>query len=133
MTDYMVKEVTVTGSFKNWDDPGRANPQGISGGSEVAITAVPPDPDLLWTPQEAEVVGFDLRGKIHIMLMADAQMRGVQLPASAHHAMVRYRDKITSLKNGHPTVEYRDADLASPAPSLVQDDIIPDPTEVVTP
>src|SRR3954447_14851958 len=91
-SDYLVKEIKISGSFKNWDDPKR-NPQGASGGSEFEMTVVPSNGSL-WTPQEAEVVSFDVRMRIHTILMADAQQRGVKLPAEAQFALVKYREMV---------------------------------------
>lgn len=119
--EYYVRSVAVTGSFKQWTDPTRDEP-GVSGGSEITLTVVP-HPDVVgWFPNEAEVIGFELRMKIHVMLMADAQMRGIQLPANAGHALVSYKQKVETLKaslNGE--VDYRDEEVQSPAPSLIED------------
>lgn len=127
--DYLVSEIKVTGSFKNWTDTTRENPQGVSGGSEVSFTVIPNEH--YWNASEAEVIGFELRMKIHIMLMADAQMRGVQLPASAHSALVSYQEKVKILRNGHGEPQYRDAEVSSPAPPLVTDQFVDDPTSVI--
>jgi hypothetical protein len=129
MPEYYVSAVTVTGSFKHWTDPERDKP-GISAGSEIALTVVP-NPDVIgWYPNEAEVIGFELRMKIHVILMADAQMRGVTLPANASHALVKYKQKVQVLKNGlNGEVSYRDEEVPAPAPSMVEDTHI-DATEV---
>ena len=119
--EYYVSAVTVTGSFKQWTDPERDKP-GISGGSEVTLTAVPNPEVIGWFPKVAEVIGFELRMKIHVMLMADAQMREITLPASAKNALVKYKQKVEILKSGlNGEVSYRDEEVPSPAPSMVED------------
>jgi len=121
MPEYYVTAITVTGSFKHWTDP-TCNEQGESGGSEISLTVVPNPEDVGWLPNEAEVIGFELRMKIHVMLMADAQMRGVTLPANASHALSTYKQKVQTLKNGlNGEVAYRDEEVPSPAPSMVED------------
>jgi hypothetical protein len=119
--EYFVSSITVTGSFKHWTDPTRDEP-GISGGSEITLTVVP-NPDVVgWFPNEAEVIGFELRMKIHVMLMADAQMRGIPLPANASHALSRYKQKVETLKGSlNGEVEYREEEVPSPAPPLIED------------
>ena len=127
--EYYVSAVTVMGSFKHWTDPTRDEP-GISGGSEITLTAVPSPEVIGWFPNVAEVIGFDLRMKIHVMLMADAQMRGIQLPANASHALVMYKQKVKILKAGlNGEVSYRDNEVPEPAPSMVEDTHL-DTTEV---
>lgn len=119
--EYYVSAVTVTGSFKQWTDPVRDEP-GISGGSEITLTAVPNPEVIGWFPKVAEVIGFDLRMKIHVMLMADAQMRGIQLPANASHALVKYKQKVEILKAGlNGEVSYQDEEVPAPVPSMVED------------
>ena len=119
--EYFVSSIAVTGSFKNWTDPTRDEP-GISAGSEITLTVVPNPEVIGWFPNEAEVIGFELRMKIHVMLMADAQMRGIQLPANASHALSSYRQKVKTLKESlNGEVEYRDEEVPSPAPSLIED------------
>lgn len=119
--EYFVSSITVTGSFKHWTDPKRDEP-GISGGSEIALTVVPPVEVGGWLPKEAEVIGFEVRMKIHVMLMADAQMRGIPLPANASHALSSYKQKVETLKGSlNGDVEYRDEEVPSPAPSMVED------------
>jgi hypothetical protein len=121
MPEYYVSSISVTGSFKHWTDPTRDAP-GISDGSEVTLTVVPNPEVIGWYPNEAEVIGFELRMKIHVMLMADAQMRGVTLPANASHALVKYKQKVQFLKDSmNGKVSYRDEDVSSPAPSMVED------------
>jgi len=120
-TEYYVSSITVTGSFKHWTDPTREE-QGVSGGSEISLTVVPNPEVIGWFPNEAEVIGFELRMKIHVMLMADAQMRGVPLPANASHALSSYKQRVELLKrslNGQPV--YRDEEVPSPTPPLVED------------
>jgi hypothetical protein len=126
--EYYVSAVTVTGSFKHWTDPTRDQP-GLSGGSEITLTVVPdPNVTIGWFPNEAEVIGFELRMKIHVMLMADAQMRGIPLPANASHALSSYKQKVQTLKsNLNGEVSYREEDVPSPAPPLVEDTHL-DPT-----
>ena len=127
--DYYVSSITVTGSFKHWTDPTRDEP-GVSGGSEISLTVVPHPEVVGWLPNEAEVIGFELRMKIHVMLMADAQMRGVPLPANASHALSSYRQKVETLKRSmNGDVAYREEEVPSPAPLLVEDTHI-DQTEV---
>ena len=127
--DYYVSSITVTGSFKHWTDPTRDEP-GVSGGSEISLTVVPHPEVVGWLPNEAEVIGFELRMKIHVMLMADAQMRGVPLPANASHALSSYKQKVQILKSGlNGEVSYRDEEVPAPAPSLVEDTHL-DATEV---
>ena len=129
MPEYYVSAVTVMGSFKHWTDPTRDEP-GISGGSEITLTAVPNPEVIGWVPKVAEIIGFELRMKIHVMLMADAQMRGIQLPASASHALVKYRQKVEILKSGlNGEVSYRDDEVSAPAPPMVEDTHL-DTTEV---
>jgi hypothetical protein len=119
--EYFVSAVTVTGSFKTWTDPERDKP-GVSAGSEITLTVVPHPEVVGWFPNEAEVIGFELRMKIHVMLMADAQMRGVSLPANASHALSSYKQKVETLKGSlNGEVSYRDEEVPSPAPLLVED------------
>jgi len=119
--EYYVSSITVTGSFKHWTDPTR-DEHGVSGGSEISLTVIPNPEVVGWLPNEAEVIGFELRMKIHVMLMADAQMRGVSLPANASHALSNYRQKVETLKKSlNGEVEYKDAEVPSPAPSMVED------------
>jgi hypothetical protein len=120
-TDYYVSSITVMGSFKHWTDPTRDEP-GVSGGSEISLTVVPHPEIVGWLPNEAEVIGFEVRMKIHVMLMADAQMRGIPLPANASRALSSYKQKVQTLKAGlNGEVEYRDEEVPSPAPSMVED------------
>jgi hypothetical protein len=119
--DYYVSSITVTGSFKHWTDPTR-DTQGVSGGSEISLTVVPNPEVVGWLPSEAEVIGFELRMKIHVMLMADAQMRGIQLPANATHALSSYKQRVETLKQSlNGEVAYHDEEVPSPAPLLVED------------
>jgi hypothetical protein len=127
--DYYVSSITVMGSFKHWTDPMRDEP-GVSGGSEISLTVVPNPEVIGWFPNEAEVIGFELRMKIHVMLMADAQMRGVSLPANASHALSSYKQKVQILKDGlNGEVVYREEEVPAPAPSLIEDTHV-DSTEV---
>jgi hypothetical protein len=120
-TDYYVSSITVTGSFKQWTDPTR-DEQGVSGGSEISLTVVPDHEKIGWLPSEAEVIGIELRMKIHVMLMADAQLRGVTIPATASHALSNYKQRVQTLKDGlNGEVTYRDEEVPSPAPSMVED------------
>jgi hypothetical protein len=116
-TDYLVKEIKISGSFKNWTDPAR-NPNGVSGGSEFEMTVVPDseNPNFHWTPQEAQIVAFDVRMKIHVLLMADAQKRGVKLPAEAHTAILKYREEVEKLRGqaGTERVAWTDSEVAPP-------------------
>jgi hypothetical protein len=129
--EYYVSAVTVTGSFKHWTDPTRSEP-GLSGGSEITLTVVPNPEVIGWFPNEAEVIGFELRMKIHVMLMADAQMRGIPLPANASRALSSYKQKVQILKsNLNGEVSYREEEVPSPAPSLIEDTHV-DNAEVFT-
>jgi hypothetical protein len=126
-TDYLVKEIKISGSFKNWTDPSR-NPQGVSGGSEFEMTVVPQDETLYWTPREAEIVSFDVRMRIHLILMADAQNRGVTLPAQAHLSVLKYRERCEKLRAEscmEGRVDWTDSETAPPA---IGDLIEGDPT-----
>jgi hypothetical protein len=112
--DYVVKQIQIAGSFKNWGDLSRFR-SGVSGGSEFEITVIPKDSERnYWTPQEAEVVAFDVRMRIHAILMADAQSRGVVLPVEAHTAILKYRERVEKLRAGLDTVEWRDEDVSPP-------------------
>jgi hypothetical protein len=115
-TDYLVKELKVSGSFKNWTDP-RQNTHGDSGGSEFEMTVVPRNDSSGWTPTEAQIVAFDVRMRIHLILMADAQKRGVTLPAEAHSALLRYKEEVTKLRVGAGTesVVWKDPEVAPPS------------------
>lgn len=119
-SDYLVKEITVDGSFKSWGD-GQARFAGQSSGTGIVLTVIPRDPAQRgWTAAEAQVVGLDVRLKIHVALMADAQLRGVALPAEAAHAVNRYREEIQRLRvQVGERADWQDADLASPNPPLV--------------
>lgn len=119
-TDFLVKELKVSGSFKNWADPSKSS-DGRSGGSEFEMTVIPHYPQEYWTPQEAQVVAFDVRMQIHVVLMADAQKRGVKIPAEAHSALIQYRQEVDRLKNSlGETVGWRDADEPPPSsPELI--------------
>lgn len=114
-SDYLVKEIKISGSFKNWTDPTR-NPNGVSGGSEFEMTVVPEDESLYWSPQEAQIVAFDVRMRIHTILMADAQKRGVILPAAAHTALLKYREMVGKLRaeTGIERVAWQDSEVAPP-------------------
>lgn len=117
-SDYLVKEIKVSGSFKNWDDPKR-NSHGASGGSEFEMTVVPnnENPGFCWSPQEAQIVAFDVRMRIHMILMADAQKRGVALPAEAHAALVKYKEEVGKLRaeSGIERVAWKDSETAPPS------------------
>jgi hypothetical protein len=101
----------------------------MSGGSEISLTVVPPPDQVGWQAGEAEVIGFELRMKIHVMLMADAQMRGIPLPAKASHALSSYREKVQRLRDGlNGQAAYRDEEVPSPAPPLIEDTHVENPS-----
>jgi hypothetical protein len=122
--DYVVKQIRVLGSLKNWSDPGRGI-LGASGGSEFDMTVIPQDLNQAgWSPYEAEAVAFDLRMRIHTILMADAQKRGIPLPLDAQTTLIQYRQEVERLRaNLGNHTDWIDADIPPPTPVSPASDI----------
>jgi hypothetical protein len=112
-TNYLVKEVTVSGIQKAW---GTNHSAGNAGGTEVTFTVIPADQNQLgWTPQEANVVALDCRLQCHVLLQADAQLRKIPLPPGAEQSLSEYREKIDTLKSQlGDRVSWKEAILPEP-------------------
>jgi hypothetical protein len=93
---FLVKEITVKGSFKAWGEYGN---NGRSGGTDVSYTVVPHDPTKVgWTPKEAGVVSLGVRLEVHKIIMADAQIRKVPLTSDTFQSLNEYTQKLEALK-----------------------------------
>jgi hypothetical protein len=100
---FQIPEVSVEGTNKTWGGPtNQAN------GTVVSFTAIPvfgADP---WTPEQAEVVAFDLRRRIQVLLLADAQIRGTPPPPGGAQVLESYTKILETLKKKVSGTEWRE-------------------------
>ena len=101
--DFRIPEISVEGTNKTWGGPtNQAN------GTVITFTAIPLEGKPPWTPEQAEVIAFDLRRRIQILLMADAQVRNTPPPPGGREVLESYTRKVALLKSKVSGCEWRE-------------------------
>lgn len=92
MPSYLVDSITISTEYRCWN-PNR----GMTTSGQISMTVKPPEPEQAWGPREASTVALQVRRRLQLFLIADADARQVELPDNGLEAIERYTTTLKTM------------------------------------
>lgn len=97
---YVVESLTVSSEYRCW------NPiRGMTTSGQISMVVKPPEDEGPWDPAEASKVALQVRRRLQLFLIADADARQVELPDNGVDAIERYNITLKTMTSGEVSNE----------------------------